>query len=78
MIRPHPNQTDADLHNRAAALRTARYCCAWCRKPKNHPLAVEVYQDDKGEIVLCRSCFLAFQVVELFRPIDSRWQGWNR
>jgi hypothetical protein len=77
MIRPHPNQTDADLHNRAAALRAARHCCQSCGKPKTHPLAVEVYQDDAGAIVLCLFCARIYPTIVALRKRYSRWQGWR-
>jgi hypothetical protein len=78
MIRPHPNQTDTDARSRAAALRAARYCCSWCERPKATPGAIEVYADDAGEIVLCYKCRIAFELIQTFYPITSRWQGWNR
>jgi hypothetical protein len=78
MIHPHPNQTESDLHKRAATLRAAAYCCEWCKQPRNTPLAVEVYQDAYGEIVLCGRCALIYRMIAFLHPLIKRFYRGNR
>ena len=74
---PHPNQTDQQIRERAAALRAASHCCQGCRRARVSYLLLEVYQDGDRSIVLCYRCVIIRALIAKLRIFRAWLPGWR-